>query len=61
MGTLTAVAIEEPGKKKLVRRLGPDDSQKTRRIVRWLFVALNAGLEFTFFSGFDSVNAVVRG
>jgi polyferredoxin len=48
METLTAIPIEKQAKKKLVRRLGPDNSQKTRRVVQWLFVALNGSLGIQF-------------
>ena len=36
-------------KKKLVRRVTADDSQRIRRIVQWLFVALNGWLGVQFF------------
>jgi polyferredoxin len=48
MGTLVAPPIEKPAKRKLVRRLGSDNSQKARRIVQWLFVALNGWLGIQF-------------
>jgi len=35
-------------KKRLVRRLGSDDSQRIRRIVQWLFVAVNGWLGIQF-------------
>jgi len=51
METVTAVPVQrQVERKKLVRRLGPDSSQKMRRIVQWLFVALNGwlGVQFLF-------------
>ena len=45
MGTETAAPThKEEGRKKLFRRSGLDGSQRTRRIVQWLFVALNGWL-----------------
>jgi polyferredoxin len=41
--------ISSTGKRKnLVRRHGPDNSQQMRRIVQWLFVALNGWLGIQF-------------
>ena len=45
-------------KKKFVRRSSSDGSQRIRRIVQWLFVALN-GWESNSFSGFVTVSAAV--
>lgn len=36
-------------KKKLIRRMAPDRSQRIRQIVQWLFVALNGWLGIQFF------------
>ncbi len=48
MSTQTAVPLPASHKKPLIRRLLPDRSQKTRRIVQLVFLALNAwiGLQF---------------
>jgi polyferredoxin len=45
---------KQEGKKKLVRRSGSDRSQRIRRIVQWLFVALNGwlGIQFLFWVRF---------
>src|ERR1035437_7766747 len=49
METVTAVPVQrQVERKKLVRRLGPDSSQRMRRIVQWLFVALNGWLGIQF-------------
>jgi len=49
MGTQTAAPIHvQEGKKKLARRPSPDGSQRTRRVVQWLFVALNGWLGIQF-------------
>ncbi len=49
MGVKTTTEIHNvQEKKKLVRRSGHDDSQKIRRIVQWLFVALNGWLGIQF-------------
>jgi polyferredoxin len=49
METVTAVPVQrQVERKKLVRRLSPDSSQKTRRIAQWLFVALNGWLGVQF-------------
>ena len=49
MGAETvAPAHTHEGKKKLVRRLGPDRSQRIRLTVQWLFVALNGWLGVQF-------------
>jgi polyferredoxin len=49
METVTAVPVQrQVERKKLVRRLSPDSSQKIRRIVQWLFVALNGWLGVQF-------------
>ena len=45
--TTTPIQKQEE-KKKLVRRSSPDDSQSIRRIVQWLFVALNGYLGIQF-------------
>ena len=38
--------ITAEGKNKLVRRAVPDNSQRIRRTVQWLFAALNVTLVF---------------
>jgi polyferredoxin len=49
MGTATIPSIhKQQEKKKLVRRSSSDGSQRTRRIVQWLFVALNGWLGIQF-------------
>jgi polyferredoxin len=49
METVTAIPVQrQVERKKLVRRLSPDSSQKTRRIAQWLFVALNGWLGVQF-------------
>ena len=49
MGTATNASIHEHvGKKKLVRRSSSDGSQRIRRILQWLFVALNGWLGIQF-------------
>lgn len=49
MGAATITPIhKQEGKKKLVRRSGYDRSQSIRRIVQWLFVALNGWLGIQF-------------
>ena len=49
MGTLIdAVVPTAAGKKSLNRRSAPDRSQRTRRIVQWLFMALNGWLGVQF-------------
>ena len=49
MGAATITRIhKQEGKKKLVRRSGSDSSQRIRRIVQWLFVALNGWLGIQF-------------
>lgn len=49
MGTATVTSIhEQEGKRKLVRRSSSDGSQRIRRIVQWLFVALNGWLGIQF-------------
>jgi polyferredoxin len=49
MGTATIPSIhKQPEKRKLVRRSRSDDSQRIRRIVQWLFVALNGWLGIQF-------------
>ena len=49
MGAATITTIhKQEGKKKLVRRSGSDGSQRIRRIVQWLFVALNGWLGIQF-------------
>lgn len=40
---------QEKRKRKLVRRAAPDGSQKVRRIVQWVFVALNVWIGAQFF------------
>src|SRR3954471_21744195 len=47
MKGIAALGIRE-GNKKFVRRPGSDDSQKIRRTVQWLFVALNIWLGIQF-------------
>ena len=49
MGTQAAEASLNGEKKKLIRRTRPDRSQCIRRIVQWLFVALNGWLGVQFF------------
>lgn len=44
----TATIHARAGNKKLVRRSGPDVSQRVRRVVQWLFVALNGWLGIQF-------------
>jgi polyferredoxin len=44
----TAAIHARAGNKKLVRRSGPDVSQRVRRVVQWLFVALNGWLGVQF-------------
>ena len=49
MGTATITSIhKQERKKKLVRRSSSDGSQRIRRIVQWLFVALNGWLGIQF-------------
>ena len=49
MGSATITPIhKQEGKKKLVRRSISDSSQRIRRIVQWLFVALNGWLGIQF-------------
>lgn len=49
MSTATISSVHKQGvKKKLVRRAGSDRSQKVRRIVQWVFVALNGWLGIQF-------------
>jgi len=49
MGTATIPPIhKQQEKKKLVRRSSSDGSQRIRRIVQWLFVALNGWLGIQF-------------
>ena len=49
MGTAAIASIhKQEGKKKLVRRSSSDGSQRIRRIVQWLFVALNGWLGIQF-------------
>ena len=49
MGAATITPIhKQEGKKKLVRRSISDSSQRIRRIVQWLFVALNGWLGIQF-------------
>ena len=48
----TVATVPAPGqeqKKKLVRRVSPDNSQGIRRILQWLFVALNGWIGIQFF------------
>jgi len=45
--TITPIHMQD-GKKKLVRRSSFDSSQEIRRIVQWLFVALNGWLGIQF-------------
>ncbi len=50
MGTAAIPSIhKDHEKKKLVRRSSSDGSQRIRRIVQWLFVALNGWLGIQFF------------
>jgi polyferredoxin len=44
----TAAIRARAGNKTLVRRSGPDVSQRVRRVVQWLFVALNGWLGIQF-------------
>lgn len=44
----TAAIHARAGSKKLVRRSGPDVSQRVMRVVQWLFVALNGWLGVQF-------------
>src|SRR5271166_5096207 len=49
MGTATIPSIhKQQEKNKLVRRSSSDGSQRIRRIVQWLFVALNGWLGIQF-------------
>lgn len=50
MGTQSATltSIRE-NSKKLIRRLKPDHSQRIRKVVQWLFVALNIWLCAQFY------------
>jgi hypothetical protein len=49
MGKETIAPIwKQEEKKKFVRRLDHDDSQRIRRVVQWLFVALNGWLGIQF-------------
>ena len=49
MGAATITPVhKQEGKKKLVRRSISDSSQRIRRIVQWLFVALNGWLGIQF-------------
>ena len=49
MGSATITPVhKQEGKKKLVRRSISDSSQRIRRIVQWLFVALNGWLGIQF-------------
>ncbi len=49
MGSATITPThKQEGKKKLVRRSRSDSSQRIRRIVQWLFVALNGWLGIQF-------------
>ena len=49
MGSATITSIHNSeGKKKVVRRSSSDGSQRIRRIVQWLFVALNGWLGIQF-------------
>jgi polyferredoxin len=47
METIAPIRKQED-RKKLVRRSGPDGSQRIRRVVQWLFVALNGWLGIQF-------------
>ena len=50
MGTAAAEITKlQQERKKLVRRSAADDSQRIRRAVQWLFVALNGWLGVQFF------------
>jgi polyferredoxin len=52
MNTQAAGAVVPGGekrKKKLVRRAAPDQSQRIRRLVQWVFVALNVWIGAQFF------------
>ena len=50
MGTLVNEGVPlDTGKKTLIRRSAQDRSQRIRRIVQWLFVALNGWLGVQFF------------
>ena len=50
MGTQTNARISTTlEKKKLIRRKAPDRSQRIRRTVQWLFVALNGWLGVQFY------------
>ena len=50
MGSLVSInGIAEGQKKKLIRRSTPDRSQRIRRTVQWLFVALNLWIGLQFF------------
>lgn len=44
----TQAIATEAGSKRLLRRCGKDNSQRIRRIVQWLFVALNCWLGIQF-------------
>ena len=48
MGLETTAPIQQEKRKKLVRRSSPDNSQRTRGIVQWLFVGLNVWLGIQF-------------
>jgi polyferredoxin len=49
MGNETIAPIrKQEEKKKFVRRLDHDDSQRIRRVIQWLFVALNGWLGIQF-------------
>lgn len=48
METQTPVSVEKQEKKTFVRRLRHDNSQKMRRLVQWLFIALNGWLGIQF-------------
>ncbi|MGA8729278.1 MAG: 4Fe-4S binding protein [Terracidiphilus sp.] len=49
MGTATVTSIrKQAGKRNLVRRSSSDGSRRIRRIVQWLFVALNGWLGIQF-------------
>jgi polyferredoxin len=49
MGTQATDASLNGEKKKLIRRTMPDRSQRIRRVVQWLFVALNGWLGVQYF------------
>jgi polyferredoxin len=50
MGAANITPIhKQEGRKKFVRRSSPESSQRIRRIVQWLFVALNGWLGIQFF------------